>query len=98
VRRLDRKTLDETAEILAGLFYAFMVVALLAVLTAAPGTALGLLVLGCCAHVARVGVEGWVLIREIDRPAVEDSLRRAEASAPGAPVVRRSRAAKRTRV
>ncbi|HEX2391359.1 MAG TPA: hypothetical protein VHI77_00415 [Solirubrobacterales bacterium] len=58
LRRLDLKALDELAKILAGTFYAFLAVSLLAVFTASPGTALGLLVLGGCAHVARVGVEG----------------------------------------
>ncbi|HEX8754344.1 MAG TPA: hypothetical protein VF731_13110 [Solirubrobacterales bacterium] len=98
MHRFDRKSLEEVAEILAGLFYAFMAVTLLAVLTASPGTALGLLIVGCCAHVARVGVEGWALIREMDRPPVEDSLRRAEASGPAARVLRRSRGKKRARV
>jgi hypothetical protein len=58
MRQPHRNGLEETAEILAGLFYLLMAVALLAVLTASPGTALGLLVLGAGAHVLRVGLEG----------------------------------------
>jgi hypothetical protein len=57
MRRIDRKGLEGLAEILAGLFYLLMFVTLLAVVTASPGTALGLLILGSCAHVLRVGVE-----------------------------------------
>lgn len=58
MRPLHHTSLEELAEILAGLFYLTMAVALLAVFTASPGTAFALLVLGACAHVLRVGVEG----------------------------------------
>lgn len=58
MRRPDRHSLEELAEILAVAFYLVMGVALLAAVTASTATALALLILGSFAHVARVGVEG----------------------------------------
>ena len=73
-----RKGLDELAELLAGTFYLFMGVAVLALLTASPGVALTLLILGSCFHVGREGVEGLASSREPRGPDLERSLRRAE--------------------
>ena len=64
MRPANQTGLADLAEVLAGLFYLSMLVSLLAVLTASPGIAMGLLVLGACAHVARVGVEGLPSSRE----------------------------------
>lgn len=65
MRRSRGTSLEDLAEILAGLFYLTMLVTLLAVFTASPGTAFVLLILGACAHVARVGVEGLASSRNL---------------------------------
>lgn len=83
--------LEELAEILAGLFYLLIFVALLAVATSSPGTALGLLVLGSCVHVVRVGVEDLTSSEDRAGLDVGGSLRRLESAGRAMPVVRHGR-------
>jgi len=57
VQPLDREKCARLAEALPHVFYGSMAFAFLAVVFGSPGFGLLLLVLGGCAHVARVGVE-----------------------------------------
>jgi hypothetical protein len=57
---VDPERLPRLAEALAFLFYALMLLALICALTGSAGSGFLLLVLGSCAHVARVGSEGFV--------------------------------------
>ena len=54
---LDPKRLAKLAESLAITFYVLMFLAFLAAVLGSPGTGLLLLILGACAHVARVWIE-----------------------------------------
>jgi len=85
---MSRHTRAQLVEALPHLFYALLAFALLGVAFDAPGLGLFFLVLGGCAHVARVGVEerpedafepepalnGEIVIR---RPRVASSFPRA---------------------
>lgn len=58
--RFDQERLPKLAEALAVLFYALMFLALVCAFAGSAGSGFLLLLLGACAHVARVGIEGAV--------------------------------------
>ena len=58
--RFDQERLPKLAEALAILFYALMLLALVCAFAGSAGSGFLLLLLGSCAHVARVGIEGAV--------------------------------------
>lgn len=60
MRNVDLDRLRRLAEGLALLFYALAFVALLGTLVGEPGIGLVFLLLGACAHVARLGIEDFV--------------------------------------
>src|SRR5712675_366567 len=84
---LDRHARAQLVEALPHLFYALMTFALLAVVFGSAGFALLFLILGGCAHVARVGVEEWVEAGFEVEPALdaEIEVRRARPAARPAP-------------
>jgi hypothetical protein len=58
--RFDQERLPKLAEALAVLFYVLMLLALVCAFAGSAGSGFLLLLLGACAHVARVGIEGAV--------------------------------------
>jgi hypothetical protein len=83
MRGRNQETLREFAELLPLLFYALLVVSLLALATGAPGSGFLLLVLAGCTHVIRVGAEALVAQSGpgLHRPAYsEPSRKRSTAS------------------
>lgn len=66
---IDPQRLTKLAESLAIAFYALMGLALLATLLGSPGTGLLLLILGACAHVARVWFEDLGRVQATRRQA-----------------------------
>jgi hypothetical protein len=59
MKGLDLHRLGRLAESLAALFYVLMGLAFLTAVLGSPGTGLLLLILGSCAHVARVWFEDF---------------------------------------
>lgn len=57
---LDRRHLEQLADLLGLAFYLLIAGSLFAVLTGGPGVALLLLVLAAAAHVGRAGIEDFV--------------------------------------
>lgn len=90
----DPRRLREIAEALTRLFYCLLAVALLAAVFGSPGSGFLLLLLGGCAHVARVGVEGLAGIGiERSRPQQRPRPRRRPAAPTASPSPRRARTA-----
>jgi hypothetical protein len=56
-KRPSARTLAQLTDAVPHLFYALMALAFLAVVFGSPGFGLLLLIIGACAHVARVGIE-----------------------------------------
>lgn len=85
IRGLDPSQLERFAEPLPRLFYALLGLAFLATVFGSPGTGLLLLMLGGCAHVARVGAEALRDGKVETKPAQEAAEPRmdVEPSSPG---------------